>query len=238
MRKGDDDVLALCSDAGGNSEAQPLRAADFGEEFGFVYLIRSGRYFKIGRTNAVGRRERELAIQLPERAVTVHSIRTDDPQGIEAYWHQRFAARRKNGEWVRADNRGPKGDSNAESSCNGALPRAASLLGRPAPSPGPNASDVDLGAELDHPVRRQPKKFGRPRRQTGQNDVEVLAPARHAAPRGRFDVGAPDKKRDFFRIGIEPRQSRPAQLARQVRGFGAAETAPRSARSRGRGRAP
>ena len=70
---------------------------------GFVYLIKSGRYYKIGRSNAASRREYELALQMPEKAIKLHEIRTDDPPGIEAYWHNRFAAKRRGGEWFDLD---------------------------------------------------------------------------------------------------------------------------------------
>lgn len=66
---------------------------------GFVYLMKSGRHFKIGKANSVDERHRHLRIQLPQATQVVHRIKTDDPFGIEAYWHRRFAEKRLNGEW-------------------------------------------------------------------------------------------------------------------------------------------
>lgn len=58
---------------------------------------------KNGRSNSAGRRKYELSLQLPEKVQPIHTIQTDDPTGIEAYWHRRFEAKRKNGEWFDLD---------------------------------------------------------------------------------------------------------------------------------------
>lgn len=102
---GYEDVLAICAPVADIVSANKQVRGPSAKlaEMGFVYLIKSGRHYKIGRSNAAGRRECELAIQLPERSKTIHVIKTDDPVGIESYWHRRFENKRRNGEWFELD---------------------------------------------------------------------------------------------------------------------------------------
>lgn len=97
-RAGYEDVRALCS-----AELKESSAAVVEKKMkvttGFVYLMRSGKHYKIGRTISLGSRERQLAIKIPVSPTTIHNIETDDPSGVEAYWHRRFAEKRGEGEW-------------------------------------------------------------------------------------------------------------------------------------------
>jgi hypothetical protein len=72
---------------------------------GYVYLLKHGarREYKIGRSTNILRREGQIAVELPEKVQPIHVIQTNDPAGIEAYWHKRFESKRKNGEWFDLD---------------------------------------------------------------------------------------------------------------------------------------
>jgi hypothetical protein len=93
------DVINLLPPA--ESEHEKQEAANFDEEEmeGFVYLLKLGKHYKIGCTAVVPRGHREIAQELPKWPSKVHHIRTDDPRGIERYWHERFATYKANGEW-------------------------------------------------------------------------------------------------------------------------------------------
>ncbi len=99
--KGYEDVVKICSeiieDYSNKVEHQELN--DENLSIGSVYLFKSGRYYKIGKTTDTVRRGNELRIQLPEKLDLIHSITTDDPSGVEAYWHKRYSSKRMNGEW-------------------------------------------------------------------------------------------------------------------------------------------
>lgn len=67
--------------------------------YGFVYLIkeRPGHY-KIGASDDPDRRVYELT-KGPYKYSLESTIQTDDPYGVEAYWHKRYEGKAKRGEW-------------------------------------------------------------------------------------------------------------------------------------------
>jgi hypothetical protein len=85
-------------ESGAPSDTEALRE-------GYVYMLKLGKHYKVGMTTDVPRRHRQIALELPEKPNVIHSIRTDDPEGIEAYWHRRFAAKATNGEWFALDSK-------------------------------------------------------------------------------------------------------------------------------------
>jgi hypothetical protein len=81
-----------------NDEVQNLDTS-VTPDFGYVYLIQMEKWYKIGFTRDILRRQGEIRLVLPSQEHLIHTIETDDPSGVEHYWHRRFADRRSQGEW-------------------------------------------------------------------------------------------------------------------------------------------
>jgi len=94
-----DDVVEICQRALAQTPEDTESGSASTDGDGEVYLLKSGRRYKFGFTNDLDRRIRELAHQTAEEIAKVHSVRTDDPSGIEAYWKRRFAAKCVHNEW-------------------------------------------------------------------------------------------------------------------------------------------
>jgi len=100
IKAGYDDIIVWCQAVPEKKEKNiESDVSDTSFSIGEVYLCKSGKFYKIGRTKDTVRRGSELRTQLAEELTLIHSIKTDDPPGIEAYWHKRFADKRKKGEW-------------------------------------------------------------------------------------------------------------------------------------------
>jgi hypothetical protein len=96
-------TLAILSEAKTASPVVPdAGGLDTPGDYGFVYLAEGHRgEYKIGRTNLVDRRLGELGAKAPVEYRLIHEIKTDDPAGVESYWHRRFANKHMRGEWFK-----------------------------------------------------------------------------------------------------------------------------------------
>lgn len=75
------DIIELCRPVlEKNNEENNIIGPDINQELGDVYLFKSGRYYKIGKTNDTVRRGSELRVQLPEKITLIHSIKTDESE--------------------------------------------------------------------------------------------------------------------------------------------------------------
>jgi hypothetical protein len=97
------DLLPILAPVAGSLDAQESEdsASNAPTENGYVYLMLFGAEYKIGSSNSVERRFREIKTQMPYEGKIIHSIATGDPDGIEAYWHNFFKDKRLNGEWFK-----------------------------------------------------------------------------------------------------------------------------------------
>ncbi len=108
-RPGYEDVAALCAPFAiheqpeGLESIEPTDKPSTGTKEGYVYMglltLGRERRYKIGKAILVERRTDQISLQLPGDLELVHVIRTDDPYGIENYWHRRFAVKNSKGEW-------------------------------------------------------------------------------------------------------------------------------------------
>ena len=103
-KAGYEDIIPLCSvhviveEAAQDEKITQMESG----RVGYVYLLKFRRNdYKIGASSDPERRFGEISTKMPEPPMQIHAIKTDDPFGVEAYWHRRFASKQldKNSEW-------------------------------------------------------------------------------------------------------------------------------------------
>lgn len=67
------------------------------EQPGYIYLIKAGEHYKIGKSTNVARRMQQFNLPIPIELL--HTIAAQDMGRVESYLHKRFADQRVRGEW-------------------------------------------------------------------------------------------------------------------------------------------
>lgn len=97
-KRGYSDVIDIC-----NSVLKEFEGRDESEEgevtSGFVYLGKQHGDYKIGKAKDASRRRDDITLLGSEPFELIHEIKTDDMNGVERYWHNRFKSKLKRGEW-------------------------------------------------------------------------------------------------------------------------------------------
>jgi hypothetical protein len=70
-------------------------------EKGSVYLLRSGRAYKIGRTGNLSQRLRYIDQALPNPVEVIYYLETGESSSLERFLHRQFAPYRIRGDWYR-----------------------------------------------------------------------------------------------------------------------------------------
>lgn len=66
---------------------------------GYVYILRSGDFIKIGKSKDVDQRVTQISPKTPMPVVLLHTIASDDMSWAEAALHRHYSHYRTNGEW-------------------------------------------------------------------------------------------------------------------------------------------
>jgi len=98
---GHDDILKICIPIFKESDGKEDKIIGSNLTVGEVYLYKVDSHYKIGKSKDSLRRGAELKLQTPSDPVMIHTIKTDDPTGVELYWDNRFKEKRMKGEWFK-----------------------------------------------------------------------------------------------------------------------------------------
>jgi len=95
-KSGHDDILEICKPILEKLNETEKEDVDNNSNsiLGEVYLYKRGKYYKLGCSNDPVRRGKEIKLESPETLKLIHTIKTDDPYGVEVYWHKRFEDKR------------------------------------------------------------------------------------------------------------------------------------------------